>query len=118
MTLALPAKISLLKYSCLLVCVLACCAQAKDINVDFKNKDIQEVIRMASDVSGKIMIVDPRVKGRVTVTSPKPIDEKQFYELFLRLLDAHGFTAVENDGIVTIMPNKEAPASPLPVTGQ
>ena len=87
---------------------------------NFENADLQEVIRSVAQVINKNIILDPRVKGQLTIYSPLEVDEQKYYELILRALDQQGFTAVEDveNGIITIMPNRDARASPLPVVGQ
>lgn len=87
---------------------------------NFENADLLEVIRSVSEVIKKTIILDPRVKGQLTIYSPVDVDEQEYYEVILRALDQQGFTAVEDpsNGIITIMPNRDARASPLPVVGQ
>jgi len=91
--------------------------QAQEITwtPNFRQSDILEVIRAVQDVTGKTMIVDPRVTGQITVISTTPVDADAYYQIFLRALDLNGFTAVETArGIVSILPTQEARAAPLP----
>src|SRR5690554_1898310 len=85
--------------------------QAQEITwtPNFRQSDILEVIRAVQDVTGKTMIVDPRVTGQITVISTTPVDADAYYQIFLRALDLNGFTAVETArGIVSILPTQEA----------
>ena len=75
---------------------------------NFRNSDILEVIRAVQDVTGKTMILDPRVRGEITVISSSPVNAQDYYRIFLRALDITGFTAVETgDNMVSIVPSQE-----------
>ncbi len=84
--------------------------------VNFKDSDIREVIKFISEVTGKTVVIDPRVKGRVEVISQKPLNEPELVDLFRSVLEVHDFTLIEVDDIVRIVPLKDARSSPLPVT--
>lgn len=84
--------------------------------VNFKDSDIQEVIKFVADVTGKTVVIDPRVKGRVKVISAEPLTEGALYDLFLSVLEIQGFTAIEIGDVVRILPQKDARTSAVPVT--
>ena len=84
--------------------------------VNFKDSDIQEVIKFVADVTGKTVVIDPRVKGKVKVISAEPLAEQALYELFLSVLEVQGFTAIEVGDVVRILPRKDARTSAVPVT--
>src|SRR5699024_3479157 len=66
---------------------------------------------------GKNFVVDPRVRARdVTVISREPLTGDEVYELFLSVLQVHGYAAVESGDVVKIVPNTTAKQSSLPVT--
>lgn len=82
---------------------------------NFRDSDIVEVIRAVQDVTGKTMILDPRVRGTITVISSTAVDADTYYSIFLRALDINGFAAVETaNNIVSILPSQEARSAPLP----
>ncbi|MDO9477887.1 MAG: secretin N-terminal domain-containing protein, partial [Pseudohongiella sp.] len=82
---------------------------------NFRDSDVLEVIRAVQDVTGKTMIIDPRVQGQITVMSNTAVDADQYYQIFLRALDLSGFTAVETgNNMVSILPTQDARAAPLP----
>lgn len=83
---------------------------------DFKNVDIQEMIKLVADITGKTLVIDPRVKGRVNVISTKKLSETELYNLFLSVLEVQGFTAIEVGDVVRILPRKDARTSAVPVT--
>ncbi|WP_245551650.1 type II secretion system secretin GspD [Gilvimarinus chinensis] len=82
--------------------------------VNFKDSDIQEVIKFIAEATGKTIVIDPKVRGQVKVISDKPVNSKELYGLFLSILDVHGFTAVENGQVVRIVPNRDARSLPIP----
>lgn len=82
---------------------------------NFRDSDVLEVIRVVQDVTGKTMIIDPRVRGQITVMSNTAVDADAYYQIFLRALDLSGFTAVETgNNMVSILPTQDARAAPLP----
>lgn len=83
--------------------------------VNFKETDIQELIRFVAKALEKTMIIDPKVKGKVQVISSKPVDAEELYQLFLSILEVQGFAAVESGNVVRIIPAKEARTSPVDV---
>lgn len=83
--------------------------------VNFKDSDIRQVIKFVADTTGKTMVIDPRVKGRITVLSSEPQNERELYALFRSVLEVSDFTVVEVGDVVRIVPLKDARTSPLAV---
>ena len=90
-------------------------AIAQEFTVNLKDTDIQELIQFVSDVTGTTIVVDPTVKGKVKVVSSKPVTKAELYDLFLSILDVHGYTAVRSGGVVRVIPNKNARSAPVDV---
>lgn len=88
--------------------------QEQTWTVSFKDVDIVEVVKFVQEVTGKPMIVDPKVRGPIRVIANKPLNKRELYDLFLAVLDVHGFTAFESDGVVRIVVNREARNLPIP----
>lgn len=82
--------------------------------VNFKDSDIQEVIKFIAEATDKTIIIDPKVRGQVKVISEKPVNREELYGLFLSILDVHGFTAVESNDVVRVVPNRDARSLPIP----
>ncbi|OGI47218.1 MAG: type II secretion system protein GspD [Candidatus Muproteobacteria bacterium RBG_16_65_34] len=83
---------------------------------NFQDADIQAVIKTVSQLTGRNFLIDPRVKGKVTILSVRPVSKFAAYDILLSSLRAQGFTAVEGSrGITRIIPEAEgkhnAPAS-------
>jgi len=88
---------------------------AKPITLNLKDADISAVIGTVSEVTGKNFIIDPRVKGKVTIISSRPMNEEEVYQVFLSILEVHGFSAVESGNVIKIIPDANAKQSPIPL---
>ena len=88
---------------------------AEPVTLNLKDADINAVINTVSEVTGKNFIVDPRVKGRVNIISSRPMDQREVYQVFLSILDVHGFSAVPSGNIIKILPNASAKQGALPL---
>lgn len=75
-----------------------------EITLNFQEADINALIGTVSQITGRNFIVDPRVKGRVTLISGTPLDTEQVYNVFLSVLEVHGFAAVDAAGLTKILP--------------
>lgn len=74
--------------------------------VNIQDAEIEAFIGQIADITGKSFIVDPRVKGKVTVISRASMEKEAIYELFLSVLNVHGFVAIEtSDGAIKVIPN-------------
>lgn len=82
--------------------------QAQEITLNFKDTDIHTVTEMVSRITGKNFIIDPRVKGNVTVISSAPLNADSLYAIFLSILRVHGFVAVDDGSVVKILPAASA----------
>jgi general secretion pathway protein D len=71
--------------------------------INLKNADIREFITQVSVITEKSFIIDPRVKGNVTVVSSTAMGKDAVYELFLSVLQVHGFAAVNANGVTKIV---------------
>jgi general secretion pathway protein D len=108
----LRATIATLLVACLLLTGGAATAVAAQppssgdtITLNFQDADIQALISTVSQITGKNFVVDPRVKGTVTLVSGEKLNVEQVYDIFLSVLDVHNFAAVEADnGLIKILP--------------
>jgi len=90
-------------------------SKAQEYTVNLKDTEIQEFIQFVADVTGTTIVVDPSVKGKVKVISSKPVSKSELYDLFLSILDVHGYTAVRTGNVIRIIQNKDARSSPVEV---
>jgi len=88
---------------------------AKDITLNLKDADISAVISTVSEATGKNFIVDPRVKGKVTIVSSHPMESEELYSVFLSILEVHGFSAVPSGNVVKILPDASAKQKAMPL---
>jgi general secretion pathway protein D len=77
---------------------------AQQVTLNLKEVDISNLIQMVSEVTKKNFVVDERVKGKVTVISSTPMNEKELYQTFISILSVHGFTAIPSGKVVKILP--------------
>ena len=89
---------------------------AQDYTVNLKDTDIQELIKFVAEVTGTTIVVDPAVKGKVKVVSSKPVTSGELYDLFLSILEVHGYTAVRSGGVVRVIQSKDARSAPVEIT--
>lgn len=79
-----------------------------EVLLNFQAADIQAVVKAVSQMTGRNFLLDPRVKGQVTIISSKPVPRSAAYAIFLSALKAQGFTAVDGpSGLVRIIPVAE-----------
>ena len=76
---------------------------------NFKGTELTEFINIVGKNLKKTMIVDPNVRGKINIRSYDVLDEQQYYQFFLNVLEVYGFAAVEMDNnIVKIIRDKDA----------
>lgn len=85
------------------------------VTLNFQNADIGAVVKMMSQVTGRNFVIDPKVKGTVTIVSSTPIPRQQAYQVFLSALRVQGFTAVEGKGYTKIIPESDAKLTSMPL---
>ncbi|MGD0168925.1 MAG: secretin N-terminal domain-containing protein, partial [Smithella sp.] len=76
----------------------------KYVTIDFDNVDIGVLVKFVSELTGKNFIIDDKVKGKVTVISPKKIPVSDVYKVFLSVLEVNGFTVVPAGNMIKIVP--------------
>lgn len=86
------------------------------LSLQLENTDIRELIRWAADHVEKNIIIHPDVKGKVTVLSGSPISDGDAYQVFLSILQVHGYAVVETFDSLKILPSAIATKQYAPVT--
>lgn len=76
--------------------------------INLKDADIREFIDQISEITGETFVVDPRVKGQVSVVSKAQLSLSEVYQLFLSVMSTHGFTVVAQGDQARIVLNAEA----------
>ncbi len=91
-------------------------AIADEITLNLKDADIRALISTVSKFTGKNFIIDPRVKAKVTVISAHTLTSEAVYEVFLSVLQVHGYAAVPTGSVIKIVPAVNAKQGPLPLS--
>lgn len=78
------------------------------VTVNFVNADIEAVTRAFAAMINRPIVVDPRVKGTMTVYSEQPQSVQEAYQGYLSALRGLGFAVVESAGILKVVPEAEA----------
>ena len=89
---------------------------AETVTLNLKDADISALISTVAEVADKNFIVDPRVKGKVTVISSRPMNSEEVYQVFLSILKVHGFAAVPSGEVIKIIPDVNAKQDSIPTT--
>lgn len=79
-----------------------------DVTLDFVNAEIEAVARTLATITGHNVVVDPRVRGTMSLTSTTPVTPAEALRLFSAQLRTQGFALVESDGIDLVLPEGEA----------
>ena len=90
-----------------LVLVLSLIAEASaqdQVRINFRDADIRSVIESVAEITGKSFVLDPRVKGKVTIIAPQAIDSSLLYSAVLSAIQVQGFQAVEDGAVTRIVP--------------
>ena len=94
-------------------------AEGEEATINLRDVEIPVLIETVSRITGKSFIIDPRVKGRVTVITSSGVGPDELYETFLSVLQVHGFSAVPSFGnLVKVVPSNKAKQQPVPVIGE
>ena len=88
---------------CFFSASLVFAATAQKYTLNMQDAEIKEVIDLVAKVTGKTFIIDPRVRGKVTVVSEREMTQAQIYETFLATLEVYGFSAVVAGDVVKII---------------
>jgi general secretion pathway protein D len=75
---------------------------------NLQDADILSIINEVSRETGKNFIVDPKVNGKISLISSKPIKPSEVYQLFLSVLELLGYSAIPSGNVVKIIPNMES----------
>ncbi|MEO5347514.1 MAG: hypothetical protein H7834_14220, partial [Magnetococcus sp. YQC-9] len=88
---------------------------AGELTLNLKGADLTTLVETVAQATGHNFILDPQIKGKVTVISSKPMTEKDLYRMFLSILEVHGYIAVPTDnGAIKIIPDTEMKYSGTP----
>ena len=76
--------------------------------LNYDDVDIKKVTQDIAQFSKKTIILDPRVKGKVTIYSNADLNRNQIWDVYIRTIQVNGFSAISEDGFVRVVPENEA----------
>ncbi len=86
-----------------------------EVKINMQDTNIRSFIEWIAKATGKNFIIDPRVTGKVTVISNGSMTPEEAYRVFLSVLQVHGFSAIESDSAVKVIPDANAKQSGVPL---
>jgi general secretion pathway protein D len=78
------------------------------VTLNFVNAEIEAVARAMASMTGRQVVLDPRVKGTINLSSDKPLSPAAAYNQFLAALRLQGYTVVESAGLDKVVPEADA----------
>ena len=84
------------------------------VEFNFRDVDINVFIQLISELTQKNFVVDPAVKGRITVISPTKFSLEEAYLVFESVLEVHGFATVPSGTVTKIVPSVHARSKSIP----
>ena len=85
------------------------------ISLSLHQADIQDLVRWASSVTQKTIIIHPSIQGSVTVVAGEPMNPDEAYQVFLSVLQVHGFMVIDTDHVLKVVPAASAKENDLPL---
>ena len=79
-----------------------------NVTLDFANAEIDAVARTMATITGRNVVVDPRVKGQLTLITERAVTPAAAFQQFLAALRLQGFTVVESAGLYKVVPEADA----------
>ncbi|MBF0180936.1 MAG: type II secretion system secretin GspD, partial [Magnetococcales bacterium] len=76
------------------------------VTMDFQGVELAQVVRFVAEMTGKNYVLDPQIKGKVTVVTPAPVTIKEAEKIFESILSVHELSIVEREGAFKIVSQK------------
>lgn len=86
----------------------------EQVQINFPDIDLNVLINLISQMTGKNFIVDPAVKGKVTIIAPDKLSVADAYKVFESVLEVHGFATVPSGSVIKIVPAVQARSKSIP----
>ncbi len=91
-----------------IILILSMFLNASQIELNFKNLEINDFIKMVAKITNKNILLTHKIRGKVNFISVKPVKEKEVYDILLNVLKSKGYTLVEDNGFLKVIRNAEA----------
>lgn len=82
--------------------------QSEPVTLNFANAEIEAVARTMATITGRNVVVDPRVKGQLNLVTERAVPPAAAFQQFLAALRLQGFTVVESAGLYKVVPEADA----------
>ncbi len=91
-------------------------AWSEQFSANFKGADIEEFINIVGKNLNKTIIIDPTVRGKINVRSYDTLNEEQYYQFFLNVLQVYGYAVVKGENnIIKVIKDKDAKTAAIRV---
>lgn len=90
-------------------------ASEQGIKLNLENADLRKFVALVANATGRNFILDPKVKGKVTIYGGAQLGGEALYQIFLDILRVHGFAVVPVRGALKVVPDKDIARDPHPV---
>jgi len=88
--------------------ILSVALFANKIELNFKNLQIEDFIKMVAKITNKNILLTGNIRGEVNFISVKPVDEKEVYDILVNILRSKGYTLVSENGYLKVVRSSEA----------
>jgi len=78
------------------------------VSLNFVDADIESVVKAIGQITNKNFLIDPRVKGTISINTAKPVPRAMTYQILLSALRVQGFATIEENGYTSIVPEVDA----------
>ena len=85
------------------------------MTINLVHADISSAVQAVAAATGRNFIIDPRVKGQITLQFEKPVAPSSVYQALLTQLRLAGYAVVETDGVFRVVPGADARLQTTPV---
>ncbi|GAA7764366.1 type II secretion system protein GspD [Cupriavidus sp. SHE] len=114
----LPPRIATRKLIFVAIALHLCtpvCAADRQVTLEFDNADIAQVAQAVASADGKSVLVDPRVKGTLTLGSDKPLPTSEAMRMLQAALRLQGYAMVEDGNVLKVLPEADAKLQGMPI---
>ncbi len=105
---------------CLVVMSLPGAVRAQgEVELQLRDADLRSFVEIVAEASGRSFVLDPGVRGTVTVLAPEPLSSDELYEVFLTVLELNRLTLIESGAIARVVPMnvaREQTSGPVDIT--
>ena len=88
--------------------ILVIFSHAQEIELNFKNLEINDFIKMVAKITDKNILLTQRLNGKVNFVSVKPVNEQEVYNILLNILRSRGYTLIQDKGFLKVVRSADA----------